>query len=181
MWWRRHLHQDKNWCWCWNNFRTFYMTSLPANISYTNKYMVSSIDSGCILPTQGHIHQTRWRQASCGSSFWNQGGVRKGKWFATMCASWSTQTWETKLRQKLRSNFTCGDPIGDIAGTRNKKKSGSGNYIHHSAVWSRDAGWGVHTRRCQLIVHPYSTDLEEFLNKTSKDAGNPFLGKICNY
>ena len=33
----------------------------------------------------------------------------------------------------------------------------------------------VQAIKLQCIVHPYSTELEEFLNKPSKDKGNPYL------
>ena len=45
----------------------------------------------------------------------------------------------------------------------------------------RESGRGGQARKGQHIVHPYRTDLEEFLNKPSKDAGNPSLGEICDY
>ena len=41
----------------------------------------------------------------------------------------------------------------------------------------REAGQGGQASIRQRIVHPYSTYLEDFLNKTSKDAGNILLGK----
>ena len=131
-WKLRHLHRWNSSCWCWNEFLTFYTPSSPANDSYTNKYMVSLRHSGIVWPTQGNSYCTRQRQESCGSSFCNQVGSHKGKWSSNMCASGSSQTWGTKSRCKLQSNFTCGGTIGDILGTSNKTEVRSGNYIHQS-------------------------------------------------
>ena len=46
---------------------------------------------------------------------------------------------------------------------------------------SREVVRGDQARKCQLIVHTYSTNLEEFLKKPRKDAGNPTLGKFCDF
>ena len=62
-----------------------------------------------------------------------------------------------------------------------KQKAGAETTPMTGGGGPRDAGRVGQARKYQQIVHPYSTDLEGFLNKPSKDAGNPSLVKICDY
>ena len=45
----------------------------------------------------------------------------------------------------------------------------------------KDENTGKKRNNGDRIVHPYSTDLEEFFKQPLKDAGNPGLSKICDY
>ena len=62
-----------------------------------------------------------------------------------------------------------------------KRKLGAETTSMTGGDGPREAVRGVQSSKHQHIVQPYNTDLEDFLKKLSKDAGNPSLGGICDY
>ena len=105
----------------------------------------------------------------------------KEKWSATMHVLGSLQTWGIISRRKIAEAFTTWRSHQSYCGHWEPNKPG---VEPTSITWgggSREVVRGDQARKCQLIVHTYSTNLEEFLKKPRKDAGNPTLGKFCDF
>ena len=98
-----------------------------------------------------------------------------------MHASGSLQTWIIKSRKNCGAISHVDFTWDILQGPGTKLKAGAETTSTTGGDGPREAGQLIQFIKRHFIFHPYSIGLKEFLEKPSKDAGNPSLGGECGY